>query len=171
MFLAAGVLGGSALVAAALVVILGIAGITWVLLPREGVQPTPVAPVVVAPAAPPPPLPVAAPVPVPVPVPVPAPVAAPRAVPVAEPEPAPEPLPAPQPAVARSGRVAVSGDASEVVFKSAAGSFPAGELPPGSYGIEASFGGALAPAGRIVIPEGGSVAVRCVASFKRCMAQ
>jgi serine/threonine-protein kinase len=177
IFLAAGLLGGGALGAVVLAGVVVLAGLAWWLWPAAAPPPPTPQPVAVAAPAPPPPapppVPVAAPapppaVPDPAPRPAPAPVAAAPA-PAPAPEPVPEPPPAP--ALPATGRLAVTGDAAEVVFKSGGQTFQAGEVPAGSYSIEASFGAGLVPAGKVTVPAGGAVTLRCVASFKRCMAQ
>lgn len=82
--------------------------------------------------------------------------------------PAPVPTPAPPAAVA-NGSYRVSGDADSVVLVGAGGRYSAGELPPGSYSIEASFaGGAMAPAGKATIASGQAVTIKCMSDFARC---
>jgi hypothetical protein len=81
-------------------------------------------------------------------------------------EPAAQPAATPVP-----GRLSVTGDASRVVFSAAGASFGPGEVPAGSYSVEADFGAGMVPAGKVTVGEGAAVTLRCVASFKRCMAQ
>jgi hypothetical protein len=66
----------------------------------------------------------------------------------------------------------VQGDASELYLMGAAGRFSAGELPPGSYTIQARFEGrGLVEAGHVEIPEGALVTLTCDSGFALCKAQ
>ena len=77
--------------------------------------------------------------------------------------------PAPTAAPSGSGTVRLTGDADGVTFIGNGGRFSAGEVPSGTYSIEASFaGGAPAPAGKVTIPAGGTVTVKCMSEFARC---
>ncbi len=89
------------------------------------------------------------------------------AAPAAAPQ-APAP-PAPRAVPVASGSVSVSGDADSILLVGAGGRFPPGEVPAGTYSVEAAFGGgALAPAGKVTVTAGQSVTIKCVADFARC---
>ena len=66
--------------------------------------------------------------------------------------------------------MAVSGDADQVWLVGPGGRVAPGlEVPVGSYDIHASFGGgAVLPAGKLVVVEGGSHSVACSSFAMRC---
>ncbi|MFH1466478.1 MAG: hypothetical protein ABIO70_18990, partial [Pseudomonadota bacterium] len=73
------------------------------------------------------------------------------------------------PPAAASGQVAVTGDAEVVVLVSAAGRFPPGEIPAGSYTVEARFPGrGQVQAGRVQVAAGASVKLNCDSGFALC---
>lgn len=62
-----------------------------------------------------------------------------------------------------------TGDADSVFLVAGGKRFPPGELPAGTYTIEASFGGqAPTPAGTITLSAGQVATVKCNASFMKC---
>ena len=61
----------------------------------------------------------------------------------------------------KTGRVIVEGDASSVRFLSGGKAFPPGELPPGVYSIEATWGSQSYPAGSVTVRVGSTARVRC----------
>ena len=61
----------------------------------------------------------------------------------------------------KTGRVIVEGDASSVRFLSGGKAFPPGELPPGVYSIEATWGSQSYPAGSVTERVGSTARVRC----------
>jgi serine/threonine protein kinase len=61
----------------------------------------------------------------------------------------------------KTGRVIVEGDASSVRFLSGGKAFPPGDLLPGVYSIEATWGSQSYPAGTVTVRVGSSVRVRC----------
>ena len=63
----------------------------------------------------------------------------------------------------------VTGDATLVQFKSGSRRYGAGELPPGTYSIEARFPDQEPiPAGTIEVGSGQTLTVHCSAGFRRC---
>jgi serine/threonine-protein kinase len=139
-----------------------------------------------APIEPPPPdeVPVEPPAPVPVPVeepPAPAPkpvepppTPRPRPRPTPRPAPAPTPAPSPEPApeAPAPGTVRVTGDAVSVQLQKGGQRYAEGSVPPGTYEVLAAFQGRpAAVVGKVTVPSGGTVTVRCQAAFRRCMAQ
>ncbi len=100
----------------------------------------------------------------------PAPVATAPAAPVVVPAPiaAPPPVAVAAAPVGR-GTIHVTGDADKVSLVGAAGRFSPGDVPAGTYAVEAAFGGgALAPAGKVTVEGGGSVTIKCVSDFAKC---
>ena len=82
--------------------------------------------------------------------------------PPADPEPAAPPSPA---------HVSVQGEVDELrLIDSAGKAWPPGELPPGSYKIEALFPGGAGPivAGKLELAPGQSHTLGCNATFKKC---
>jgi hypothetical protein len=82
-----------------------------------------------------------------------------------EPEPVvePEPEPAgPAPAVVRQT------GADRVVLIGGAGRFPPGEVPPGRYSVEATFGDSTVNALQVNLSPGEQVTIACDAAFKMC---
>ncbi|MEY3212130.1 MAG: hypothetical protein RIT28_2611 [Pseudomonadota bacterium] len=74
----------------------------------------------------------------------------------------PPPVPAESSAAKkRTGRVIVEGDASSVRFLGGGKAFPPGDLPPGQYSIEATWGSQSYPAGTVTVRLGATVRVRC----------
>jgi serine/threonine protein kinase len=74
----------------------------------------------------------------------------------------PPPVPTPgSSSKKRTGRVTVEGDASSVRFLSDGKAFPPGDLPPGKYSIEATWGSQSYPAGSVTVSLGKTVVVRC----------
>ena len=61
----------------------------------------------------------------------------------------------------KTGRVIVEGDASSVRFLGGGKAFPPGDLPPGEYSIEATWGSKSYPAGSVTVRLGATVRVRC----------
>ncbi len=115
----------------------------------------------------------------PAPAPAPARPAAPRPAAPAPAAPAPRPAPAaPAPAPAApapapaggSGKVTVSG-AQGVTLVAGSSRYPPGDVPAGEYMVWARFGDQEVPAGKVVIPAGGTVVLSCDASFLRCRAR
>jgi cytoskeletal protein RodZ len=96
----------------------------------------------------------------------------PVATPEAEPKPAaptarPTARPAPKPA-----RITVKGDASELFLLGSAGRFSPGELPAGSYTVQARFEGrGLVEAGQVELSPGAQVTLTCDSGFALCKAQ
>jgi hypothetical protein len=70
------------------------------------------------------------------------------------------------------GTVALAGDATSVALVSGSARFAVGDVPPGSYTIEATFPG-MEPvvAGRLDVVAGGQVTLTCQAVFTRCSAR
>lgn len=123
--------------------------------PREALPTEPVTPVVVAPVEPVPSVAISVP-------------AARKTEKKVEPPP-PQPQPAPVAATPSTGRVVVRGDAEEVRLVSGATRLPPGDVPPGSYTVEARFPGrSLATAGRVTIAAGQTVTLTCDQSFAVC---
>ncbi len=94
---------------------------------------------------------------------------------VSAPAPAPveaAPEPTPEAAAAASGRVVVTGDATDVwlVSGSVRLKVPSSSVPVGSYSIDAAFGGAPAPAGTVTVRDGSTHKLICVAAFAKCNA-
>ncbi len=127
--------------------------------------PAPAEPLVPEPV--PEPEPVAEPAPVPTPEPVTKPAARAQAAPKppapaeSEPEPTSEPA-GPAPAIVRQS------GADVLALVSASGRFPPGEVPPGRYTVEATFGDATVTALQIHLSAGEQVTITCDASFKMC---
>ncbi|MBK7759327.1 MAG: protein kinase [Deltaproteobacteria bacterium] len=67
----------------------------------------------------------------------------------------------PPPPKKKTGRVVVEGDASSVRFLNGGKAFPPGELPPGVYSIEATWGSQSYPAGTVTVRVGATARVRC----------
>ncbi|MBK9649619.1 MAG: protein kinase [Deltaproteobacteria bacterium] len=67
----------------------------------------------------------------------------------------------PPPPKKKTGRVIVEGDASSVRFLNGGKAFPPGELPPGVYSIEATWGSQSYPAGTVTVRVGATARVRC----------
>lgn len=96
---------------------------------------------------------------------------APQATDVSVPAAAVAPIVAPVevPAPALTGTVQLTGDADSVLLVGNGGRFPPGEVPPGTYSIEASFaGGLLAPAGKVTVAAGQTLTIKCLSDFARC---
>ncbi len=88
-------------------------------------------------------------------------------------EPEPEvPLPVPEPAAAAApAQVSAQGEYEDLRLIDATGkAWPLGQVPPGSYKIEARFPGADAhiPAGKLTLESGQSHTMNCNAAFKKC---
>ena len=101
--------------------------------------------------------------------------AAPAAVPApAQGQPKPSPrvdvTPEPQePAPAATGMVVLAGDVDELRLVSAAGRFGPGDVPVGSYEVQARFPGrGLLPVGKVQVQAGQTTTVSCNASFAMC---
>lgn len=95
----------------------------------------------------------------------------PESKPAAAPTPAPAPVRSdPKPDAAPSmGTVNLTGDARSVWLDGAAGSFPAGAVPPGTYTIKAWFDSPdPATAGTITVGSGEQVTVHCAAAMLQC---
>jgi len=74
------------------------------------------------------------------------------------------------PEAAASGRVVVTGDATQVRLVGGGSSYSAGSVPAGSYEVKAVFGsGPLKSAGRVTVPANGVVTLSCRAGLKRCV--
>jgi len=88
-----------------------------------------------------------------------------RVTPTRQPASAPRPA-APAPA---SAWVIVSGDAEQVSLVSAAGRFPPGQVPAGSYQVEARFPGrGVVQAGQVRLAPGASLRLTCDSGFALC---
>ncbi len=85
-------------------------------------------------------------------------------------EPPPPVAVAPAAAVAEApARWNASGEATNVRLSDGSKTWPAGEIPPGTYAVVADFAGAEGvKAGSVKIAAGERVTVRCDASFQRC---
>lgn len=70
----------------------------------------------------------------------------------------------------RGSGVRIEGDARTVWLRSAAGSYPEGELPAGTYEVQAWFGqpGGV-PAGVVRVPESRPITLRCNEAMMRCV--
>ncbi len=80
--------------------------------------------------------------------------------------------PMPKPVVAPStGTVVFTGDATSVELRTQSGAPISSPTPVGTHAVWASFGGDPIPAGSVTVPAGRAIEVRCVARFKRCMAE
>jgi len=94
----------------------------------------------------------------------------------APPSPSPEPDDADDPAEpspAVGGQVAFTGDAVSVMLEGSDGvRHGPGSVAAGTYDVLATFDSSpLRPVGRVTVPSGGAVTVRCQSRFRRCMAQ
>ncbi len=76
-----------------------------------------------------------------------------------------------KPRSAPAATVSVTGDATKVEFVGAAGTFPAGKVPPGSYEIRATFAGQVASAGSVKVRKGQSVNLACSSFMMLCKPQ
>jgi len=99
--------------------------------------------------------------------------AAPAATPTPrQPKPSPQVVVTPEPeppTSAATGTVALVGDADELRLVSADGRFSPGEVPVGSYEIQARFSGrGLLPVGQVQVKAGQTTTVSCNASFAMC---
>jgi hypothetical protein len=80
-----------------------------------------------------------------------------------------EPSPKPTPSVGAVGTVRFRGDATALALVGAAGTFPAGEVPPGRYRVDATFPGVgVMEAGRVTVAKGRTIVLSCRAGFYRC---
>jgi serine/threonine protein kinase len=90
----------------------------------------------------------------------------------AAPAPAPSPdaqAPTPQ---APTAHVSIAGDASELFLVGAAGRFPPGDLPAGSYSVQARFDGrGLVEAGTVQVDPGARITLTCDSGFALCKVQ
>jgi len=66
------------------------------------------------------------------------------------------------------GRVSLGGDAVSAKLTGAAGSFGPGELPPGTYTAEVSFGEGSPVSLRVQVESGNTTQLRCSRSFGNC---
>ncbi len=89
------------------------------------------------------------------------------AVPAPTPEVVPPPVEAPAAAV-ESGRLAFEGDATLVSLKGAGGTFGAGELLPGRYNAEVSFGGGGSVSQVVDVSPGKTTRMKCSSKFQNC---
>jgi len=136
-------------------------------LSEPAIEPTPETPSAAAPAPEPPTAPAPTPEPEAVATPLPKPRTGPPPVPPAV---VPEPEPAPAPPRARTAEVAVDGPVERVVLVAGETRHPVpGDVPPGTYNIEATFPGRPpAPAGQVTVHEGEAVTLECKAGFFLC---
>lgn len=171
-------IAGGVVVVVGLLALIGLFGVLGAVgLASRGTETAAIAPVVApaAPAAPPaeapPPVPtvVAAPV-APTPAPAAPTVAAPPRAPGKAPAaPAAAPVAAPEPAAPVTGRVAVSGGARAVTLLRDGKRYGPGDLDPGSYTIEADFGGGPIQMSRVEVDAGSSRTVHCDSTLMNCV--